>query len=626
MPGIVGIITKAPRERVERELNIMVGVMRHEQSYATGTWIDDRSGIYAGWAIREGPQADELPIVNQRKDVVLLFCGEEYSAPSRREHGIEPGHGAGKSGASYLLDAYDEDPAFPAGLNGRFHGLLTDRTRGTSILFNDRYGMGRIYYYRTDDAFYFAAEAKAILAVRPELREMDPQGMGEFIACGCVLENRTLFRGLKVLPCGSAWTFRNGSLEKTREYFEPNEWEEQTHLDPEAYYEELRSVFAQNLPRYFGPGEKLGMSLTGGLDTRIILAFHKASPGDLPCYSFGGMFRDCEDVALARRIAKAIEQPYEIISVGKEFLSRFSHYAERTVYLTDGCIDVSHSPDLFANERAARIAPIRMTGNYGSEVLRSSRAFKPVPPPAGLFSPELMQSVDRAAETYKENLQTHPLSFAVFRQAPWHHYGLLALEQTQLAIRAPFLDNELVRTVFRAPAIALADAGISLRLIADGNKSLMRIRTDRGLAGEHRGFSAAVLRNFLEFTAKAEYAYDYGMPQWLAKVDHVLSALHPERAFLGRHKFYHFRLWYRDWLSSYVQETLLDERSLSRSYVDRNTVKAIVRDHVAGTRNYTLGINKLLTMELIHRLFIDTDSQTYRVIEPNTSKSLQLQA
>ena len=37
------------------------------------------------------------------------------------------------------------------------------------MLFNDRYGMQRIYYHQSKDAFYFAAEAKAILAVRPEL-------------------------------------------------------------------------------------------------------------------------------------------------------------------------------------------------------------------------------------------------------------------------------------------------------------------------------------------------------------------------------------------------------------------------------------------------------------------------
>ena len=87
---------------------------------------------------------------------------------------------------------------FRSRLNGRFHGLVADRARGTAILFNDRFGLQRIYYHEAKDTFYFAAEAKAILKVRPELRNMDPRGLGEFIVCGCVLENRTLFPGY---PC-----------------------------------------------------------------------------------------------------------------------------------------------------------------------------------------------------------------------------------------------------------------------------------------------------------------------------------------------------------------------------------------------------------------------------------------
>ena len=333
MPGLVGVITKMPRDRAERQLNLMVGVMRHEESYRTGTWIDERLGVYTGWIIREGSSSDGLPIVNEREDVVLLFCGEEYPAPDRCEQLRQRGHRIDKEGISSLVHVYEEDPAFPASLNGRFQGFLTDRARGTSVLFNDRYGMSRIYYYDTKDAFYFAAEAKAILAVCPELRETDPRGVGEFIACGCVLENRTFFKDLKILPPGAAWSFRNGFLEKAHTYFDPKEWEEQSPLTPDDYYQELRTVLVENLPRYFGRGERIGMSLTGGLDTRIIMAFHKAVPGELPCYSFGGMFRDCEDVVLARKLAKAVEQPYKVISVGKEFLSRFSHFAERTVYL-----------------------------------------------------------------------------------------------------------------------------------------------------------------------------------------------------------------------------------------------------------------------------------------------------
>ena len=115
----------------------------------------------------------------------------------------------------------------------------------------------------------------------------------------------------------------------------------------------------------------------------------------------------------------------------------------------------------------------------------------------------------------------------------------------------------------------------------------------------------ALLRKFLNFTTKAEYAYDYGMPQWMARIDNALLPFHLERLFLGRHKYYHFRVWYRDSLSTYIREILLDGRTLSRPYLDRTGVEAIVRGHVRGDRNYTSAIHKVLTLELIHRLFVD---------------------
>jgi asparagine synthase (glutamine-hydrolysing) len=309
---------------------------------------------------------------------------------------------------------------------------------------------------------------------------------------------------------------------------------------------------------------------------------------------------------MARRVAAACQQPHQVIPVADEFLSRFGHYSERTVYLTDGCSDVSHAPDLYINEIARQIAPVRMTGNYGGEVLRSVRAFKPVDAAPSLFRDEMSPYFQQAKQTYARLLHGHPLSFAVFRQAPWHHYSLQALEQTQIALRSPYLDNDFVRAVFRAPQSALASNDVSLRLIADGDPELRKIRTDRGLGGNLDGLSSTVLREYLEFTFKAEYAYDYGMPQWVAKIDHTFSALHFERLFLGRHKFYHFRYWYRSPLAAYVRETLLDPRTLARPYVQRNMVEKIVQGHLKGDHNYTTSIHKLLTLEHVHRQLIDS--------------------
>ena len=601
MPGIVGLITKLPRARAECELHEMVESLCHEPFYSSGTWVDSRQGVYVGWVARRGSFADGMPLHNQAEDATLVFSGEEFPEPSILTSLREHGHAVAPEGPSYLVQRYEEEPDFPKRLNGRFHGLVTDGRRGRALLFNDRYGLQRLYYHEAKDGFYFAAEAKAILRVRPEVRTVEPRGLGEFLVCGCVLENRTLFPGIYLLPPGSAWLFRNGMLEKKAAYFEPREWEEQEPLQPEAYYTRLRDAFVHSLPLYFNGRERVGVSLTGGLDTRIIMAWRKAPPGTLPCYTFGSMYRDNQDVRLARKVARICGQPHQVITTGKEFLSQFPHYAERMTYLTDGCVDLNRSPDLYVNEKVREIAPVRIVGTYGSEILLQAVMFKAEEPTPGLFSRELLPHIRTAKDTYATARRVHPVTFVAFRQSPWHHFGVLGLEQTQVAVRSPYLDNDLVKTVYCAPGpVAINEAGRA-RLIREGNASLARLRTDRGI-----GLGSFFSRGLQEFLFKAEYAYDMGMPQWIAQLDHWFAPFHLERLWLGRHKVFHFRVWYRDQLAPYVREMLLDPHSLSRPYLVPEALQTIVNGHLKGNRNYTTEIHRLLTLELVHRLFLDS--------------------
>jgi asparagine synthase (glutamine-hydrolysing) len=295
--------------------------------------------------------------------------------------------------------------------------------------------------------------------------------------------------------------------------------------------------------------------------------------------------------------------------VGNEFLARFPHYATRSVYLAEGGADVYRSSDLYVSEKVRQIAPVKIVGTYGSEIIRHDVMLSPVAPLPGLYRPEFLRCVDQARDRYPALSREHPVTFAAFRQSPWYHHGILSLEQTQLSVRSPYLDNDLVRTVFRAPKSDPGNNGnndIRLRLIQEGNSSLARIRTDRGVNGNSGWIAVIAARTLFEFTSKAEYAYDYGMPQWMARIDHLFAPFRFERFFLGRHKLSHFRVWYRDALSEYVREILLDSRTLARPYLEPSAVEMVVRGHLRGNRNYTSDIHKLLTLELLHRLFFDS--------------------
>lgn len=579
----------------------MTECLRHEKFYTSGTWADASMGVYVGWVARQGSFGADMPVRNERGDVTLIFSGEEFPESGTFATLKQRGHTIEAQGPNYLVHRYEEESDFPKQLNGRFHGVVADRTRETVTLFNDRFGLQRLYYYEAQDGFYFAAEAKAILKVRPELRAVDARGLGEFIACGCVLENRTLFSGIHILPPGSAWVFGGGSLKEKRAYFDPREWEGQQPLNPEEYYDRLQHAFVDNLSRYFNGHERVGISLTGGLDTRIIMAWHKAQPDSMPCYTFGSMYRDNQDVKLARRVAKICGQSHQVIVTGEEFFSRFPHYAERTIYLSDATVDLGRSPDLYVNEKAREIAPVRVVGTYGSEMLMRAVMFKATEPAAGLFHKDVLQQVHRGKETYDAARRCHPVTFAAFRQSPWHHYGVLHLEQSQLGIRTPYLDNQVVKTVYQAPDSVAINMESRLRLVREGNPDLGKLPTDLGIGG----VAGTVSHAFLQFLFKAEYAYDYGMPQWVAQADHMFSKFHLERIWLGRHKVFHFRVWYRDQLADYVREMLLDSRSLARPYLEPTAVRAVVEGHLKGNRNYTTEIHRLMTLELTHRLFLD---------------------
>jgi asparagine synthase (glutamine-hydrolysing) len=304
-------------------------------------------------------------------------------------------------------------------------------------------------------------------------------------------------------------------------------------------------------------------------------------------------------------VAEICGQRHEVIPVGQDFLSQFPRLAERTVYLTDGAMDVSGSGDLFVNRMAQEIAPVRLTGNYGGEILRSIVAFKPMPLLDGIFEPQFGQSIRSAAETYFGELTGRRQSFVAFKQVPWHHFSRLCLELSQLTVRSPYLDNELVALAYQIPEHLAVSNAMSLRMINDGNSALGSMGTDRNLMHGADAMIDRLKHLYEEFTFRAEYAFDYGMPHWLAKLDNLARPFHIERAFLGRHKFCHFRTWYRQELSRYVKDILLDSRTLARPYYNASTIQKIVKGHTEGSRNHTLEIHRVLTAELIQRQLIE---------------------
>src|SRR5262245_2735580 len=184
----------------------MTKMMVHEPSCVSGTYANEDAGLCVGWVNHGGSFSDCMPLWNERRDVCLIFSGEDFTGA---EEALQCGVRDFKSSRASHLTALHEAMGlrFIERLNGWFSGLLIDLRTNSAVLFNDRYGLGRVYYHESPERFYFSSEAKALLEILPDMRRLDMRGVAETFACGSVLQDRTLFAGISLLPSGSRWSF-----------------------------------------------------------------------------------------------------------------------------------------------------------------------------------------------------------------------------------------------------------------------------------------------------------------------------------------------------------------------------------------------------------------------------------
>ena len=165
-------------------------------------------------------------------------------------------------------------------------------------------------------------------------------------------------------------------------------------------------------------------------------------------------------------------------------------------------------------------------------------------------------------------------------------------------MRSPYLDNDVVRTTFRAPEAVTKNNDLRIRLIGDGSMALREIRTDMGFAGRGDRFPGAFLRLTKLLPLRRIMPTTMGCPSgWLESI--ILRPRSTWSAFF--------------WagtsttisesgtgtaLASYLREMLLDSRTLSRPYWQKNNLEAMLRHHIKGNRNYTNEIHRVLSLEL----------------------------
>jgi asparagine synthase (glutamine-hydrolysing) len=599
MPGITGIIGHRPAEGAEEDLGRMVAAMRHESDYRPGQYINPDLGLYVGWMCPPSASADYAPVISKNKDVVLIFHGENHLTNDDSSATCSA-HNTREPGDTCLLRLYEKNgEEFVRHLNGWFCGILADLRKRKVILFNDRYGMSRLYIHQGKDAILFGSEAKSLLKVNPDLRVIDPEAFAQFLRYDCVMGDRSLFKDVALLPGGSLWSFDNhGSLRKKR-YFDFREWEQQDALQPNEFYEKFASAMTRIVSAYAGNIKKVALSLTAGLDTRAVMASLHLHDRSFPCYTFGGVWGETFDIAIARKLAAVYSQPYQAIKINGDFFGNFAALAKKSVYISDGNHNAFRAHDLYFNRIAREIAPVRLTGKYGSEIVRGRKLIPFGSFPIHAVVSDLRPFLQQVRPPQEVNRLNHPLSRMVGEDIPWYMSGTLSLEQSQLTVRTPYMDNVLVSLLFQTPRTTTGAAELQARYINEYAPELSRIATDMGKLGTSGPVIRSLLHRIHGILFRTEYVYLTATPHWLTRVDRSFRFWHPERLFCGRHKYEWYRIWTTTHLADFIREALLNPQAGYTRYFDYRSLSKMVNRHTAGTHNYLDEINKALTIELV---------------------------
>ncbi|MCC5450483.1 hypothetical protein LMJ53_01890 [Rheinheimera sp. UJ51] len=270
-------------------------------------------------------------------DVQCWFDGELYhSAHSTHDNGPEP------EPAEQLRNAYlaGKLASFLGAADGAFNAVIYDVMQGKVLLIADRYGMRNLYYQNSYKGLCFAAEVKAILAARLTVAELDPLSFDCFMELGYLLEDHSWFNNIKLLPPATILEFdKRQNISRLQRYWQWSEIKQQT-LSFDDAVDQAAELMLESVKKRFDPNSNQGVSLSGGLDSRFILAcIHKLWP-DYPgqAYTFGT--EECADITISKEVIRQTPnwKHYINLFTADNWLSP----RIQKVLMTDGMLDMQH--------------------------------------------------------------------------------------------------------------------------------------------------------------------------------------------------------------------------------------------------------------------------------------------
>jgi asparagine synthase (glutamine-hydrolysing) len=266
----------------ELELRTMTQMLAHRGPDDGGFWMsDDRStGLgHRRLSIIDTSRAARQPMLSPDGRYVLVFNGEIFNHKELRAQLESVGYAfRTRSDAEVLLHAWCEwRRDVLTRVTGQFAFAVWDVNERRLFAARDHLGIKPFYYAADARGMWFASEAKAILAVRPDLRSIDPGAVPSYLTFLWVPGPATIFAGIKTLEPGSWLTWQDGTVVKG-EYWDPlADRIDTAGADIAARAEEFRTRFECAVKSQLESDVPLGLLLSGGVDSTAILAAMSAA-------------------------------------------------------------------------------------------------------------------------------------------------------------------------------------------------------------------------------------------------------------------------------------------------------------------------------------------------------------
>lgn len=630
MPGIFGLAANPPESNIAETLAAMAGRMRHHPWYVEDRHIDPTSGLGLGRISLGFINTAEQPAFNEDRSLLAMMEGEVYDYTEHRRTLAAAGHEfRGNSQAELLLHGFEaQGKDFFHRLNGTFAAVIWDERQSRLILVNDRFGMKPVYYAHRPGNFLLASEIKALL-VDPDLsRAINPRGVAQFFNFGQLLGEDTLLEAVRILPAAGWLTYdtREDRLSLDR-YWQIEAGQGLDRLSESEVLDHLDHTFQRAVDRRIEGTDHLGISLSGGLDARTILAVINTDRTPITSVTIG--MEGSLDHASSARLAEIAGCSHHRYQLDQGFLDRFEGHLRDMVRLTDGhylcqCIVMPSLPlyvnlgvEVLLRGHAGELMHMDKAYNYsldpGGLALRTAdelegwlfnrlRAYMSGPEAGALFSsPDGLPMEQLARESLQKTLRdSEGIELPVHRIG--HHFLAQRLRRetalsmvefgTVVETRLPYLDNDLVDALMAAPP--------SMKFGDRIQAHILRCRRPSFLDVVNSNTGARMVASSLERS--------------LARVRlKVLAKL----GVRGYQPYERLGLWLRRELRPLVERILLGDRCLGRGLLDPDTIRSVVKQHIDGQRNHTYLLLALMIFEVGRRELFD-DSPTLQGVNKKT--------